>query len=129
MAPKRIHTRSHLDLEFATTIDNPENLLKKGNIVEGRRSNNPLHRATSLPKNLVAIQDLEFDLPFEKSLFRTKSDSFVNETVLDQTILQPRTLERISPITDFDQWFLQEFKKLEDLVSNLDHALYKSHFQ
>jgi hypothetical protein len=129
LAPKRIHTRSHPDPEPVTIVDNPEKLLRKRNIVEGQGSNSPLHRATSLPEKLVTIQDIEFDLPFEQSLFRTKSDSFVNEIVLDQTILQPKTPERLSPRTDFDQRFLQEFKKLEDLVSNLDQALYKSHFQ
>jgi hypothetical protein len=75
------------------------------------------------------IQDIDFDLPFEQSLFRTKSDSFVDEIVLDQTILQPRTPERISPGTKFDQRILQEFEKLQDLESNLDQALYKAHFQ
>jgi hypothetical protein len=53
----------------------------------------------------------------------------VNEIFLDQTILQPRTPERLSPRTNFDQRFLQEFKKLENLVSNLDKSLYKAHFQ
>jgi hypothetical protein len=78
---------------------------------------------------LVSLQDLEFDISFEQSLFRTKSDSFVSETVLDQTILQPRTPEILSPRADVDQRFLQEFDKLEDLVENLDQALDKAHFQ
>jgi hypothetical protein len=78
---------------------------------------------------LVSLQDLEFDISFEQSLFRTKSDSFVSETVLDQTILQPKTPEILSPRADVDQRFLQEFDKLEDLVANLDQALDKAHFQ
>jgi hypothetical protein len=53
----------------------------------------------------------------------------VDEIVLDQTILQPRTLEILSPRIDFDQHILQYFEKLQDLASNLDQALYKSHFQ
>jgi hypothetical protein len=53
----------------------------------------------------------------------------VDEIVLDQTFLQPKTPERLSPITDFDQKILQEFEKLQDLASNLDQALYKPHFQ
>jgi hypothetical protein len=53
----------------------------------------------------------------------------VDEIVLDQTILQPRTPERLSPKTEFDQRILQEFEKLQDLASNLDQALYKSYFQ
>jgi hypothetical protein len=53
----------------------------------------------------------------------------VTETVLDQTILQPRTPEILSPRADVDQRFLQEFDKLENLVANLDQALYQAHFQ
>jgi hypothetical protein len=49
--------------------------------------------------------------------------------VLDQTILQPKTPEILSPRADVDQLFLQEFDKLEDLVANLDQALDRAHFQ
>jgi hypothetical protein len=78
---------------------------------------------------LVSLQDLEFDIYFEQILFRTKSDGFVSEIALDKTILQPRTPEILSPRADVDQRFLQEFDKIEDLVVNIDQALYKSHFQ
>jgi hypothetical protein len=91
--------------------------------MEGQGSIIPLHRATSLPDKLVTIQDLEFGIPFEQIIFRTKYDRILSEIVPDQTILQPRTPKRLSPREDFDQRFLQEFKKLEDLVSNLDHDL------
>ena len=49
--------------------------------------------------------------------------------MLDQTILQPKTPEILSPKADVDQRFLQEFDKLEDLVANIDQALYIAHFQ
>jgi hypothetical protein len=129
LATKRIHTRYHPDLEPTIAVDVLEKLLKKKNIVEGFGSHNPLHRSTSLPEKLIIIQDLEFDISFEKILFRTKSDSFKCEIVLDQTILQPRTLEILSPRIEFDQHLLQEFNKLEDIVANLDQDLYQSHFQ
>jgi hypothetical protein len=129
LSPKRIHTRSHPDPKPVTIVDNPKKLIRKRNTVEGQGSSVPLQTATSLLDNLVTIQDIEFDLPFEKILFKTKLDSFVNEIVLDQTILQTRTPERLSPRKDFDKRILQEFEKLRDLVSNLDQALYKAHFQ
>jgi hypothetical protein len=78
---------------------------------------------------VVSIQDLEFDVSFEQSLFRTKYDIFVSETILYQTMFQPRTPEILSPRTKFDQRFLQEFNKLEELVENIDQALYQAHFQ
>jgi hypothetical protein len=58
-----------------------------------------------------------------------KSDSFVTETILDQTILQPRTPEILSPRAIPDKKFLEEFDKLETLVANLDQALHQAHFQ
>jgi hypothetical protein len=53
----------------------------------------------------------------------------VDETVLDQDILQPRTPERHSPGVDLDQQILQDFEKLQDLASNFDQALHKAYFQ
>jgi hypothetical protein len=97
LAPKRAYTRSHPDPEPAIATDNPEQLLRKKTIAEGSVSHNPLQRSPSLPEELVSLQDLDFDILFEQSLFRTKSDSFVAETVLDPTVLQPRTPEVLSP--------------------------------
>jgi hypothetical protein len=87
MAPKRTYTRAHPDPEPAIAVDNPKKLLKKKNIAEGFENHNPLHRSFSLPEELVDIQDLDFDLFFEQILFRTKSDNFLSDTVLDQDIL------------------------------------------
>jgi hypothetical protein len=58
-----------------------------------------------------------------------KSDSFVTETYLDQTILQPWTPKILSPRANPDQIFLEEFDKPEILVENLDQALHQTHFQ
>jgi hypothetical protein len=62
LAPKRIFTRSHPDPEPATTIDNPEKLLRKKTIMEGLGSHGPFHRPPSLLEKLVSLQDLEFDI-------------------------------------------------------------------
>jgi hypothetical protein len=69
--------------------DNLEQLLKKKTIVEGLVRHNPLQKSPSLPEELVSLQDLDFDILFKQILFRTKSDSFVAETILDPTVLQP----------------------------------------
>ena len=86
MAPKRISTRSHPDPEPAIATDNPERLLRKKNTAEISRSNNPLLRSRSIPEKLVVLQGPESAIFSQPSLFRTKSDSFVSKTVLDQTI-------------------------------------------
>jgi hypothetical protein len=97
MAPKRAYTRSHPDPEPVIEKDNPEQLLKKKTIVEGSVRHNPLQKSPSLPEDLVSIKDLNFDIFFEQSMFKTKSDRFVAETVLDPTVLQPQTPEVLSP--------------------------------
>jgi len=53
----------------------------------------------------------------------------VIETYLDQTILQPRTLEILSPRDNPDQIFLEELDKPEILLENLDQTLHQTHFQ
>ena len=58
-----------------------------------------------------------------------KSDIFVTETFLDQTILQHRTPEILSPRVFSDKKFHEEFDKLETLAVNLDQALHQAHFQ
>jgi hypothetical protein len=95
--PKRAYTRSHPDPEPAIAADNPKQLLRKKTIAEGSRSHSPLHKSPSLPEELVVLQDLDFDRIFEQSMFRTKYDIFVTKTILDPTILQPRTREILSP--------------------------------
>ena len=77
MAPKRIHTRSNPDPEVAILVSDPKNLVHK-------RKENPvmpvlrLDRSLSFPKDKVtSIEDLEFDVKFEKILFKTKSGSFL----------------------------------------------------
>jgi hypothetical protein len=104
-------------------------LIRKRSTTESQGSSSPPPRETSLPEKFVTIQDIQFDLPFEHSLFRTKSDSFVDETVLDQAILQPSTPERHSPGSDLDQQILQNFEKLQDLASDFDQALHKAYIQ
>ena len=64
MAPKRAYTRSHPDPKPIIAIENPEQLLRKNTIAEGSGSHSPLHRSPSLPEELVALQDLDFDTIF-----------------------------------------------------------------
>jgi hypothetical protein len=69
--------------------DNPEQLLKKKTIVEGSVSHTPFHKSLSFSRELVTFQNPDFDTLSEQILVRTRSDSFVNEIILDPTILQP----------------------------------------
>jgi hypothetical protein len=53
----------------------------------------------------------------------------LDETVLDQAILQPSTPERHSPGSNIDQQILQNFEKLQDLASDFDQDLHKAYIQ
>ena len=77
---KIIYARSHPNPKPAKVVDDPEKLIRKISLAESQGSSSPPLRETSLPEKFVTIQDIQFDLPFEHSLFTTKSESFVDET-------------------------------------------------
>jgi len=89
----------------------------------------PLSRATSLPENLDTIHDIQFELPFEHSPFRTMCKSFVDQIVVDEVILQPYKPIRPSVELDSDQQALQEFDKLQDLVLAIDQVIHQAYIQ
>ena len=47
----------------------------------------PLRKANSLPKELVSLNDIDFDLKFEYSLFKTKFETDLKNTVIDPIFL------------------------------------------
>ena len=53
----------------------------------------------------------------------------MDETGLDQAILQPRIPERHSPGIDLDQQILQNSEKLQDIASEFYQALHKAYIQ
>jgi len=58
----------------------------------------------SLPESFLTVEDIEFDLPFEHSLFHTKLDTFVPKIVFDESILKPYISKHqpINPDSDED---------------------------
>jgi hypothetical protein len=88
MAPKRIHTRRNPDPEAIILVFDPEKIVHK-------RKEMPislvlcLDRFLSFPKDgLKSIEDLDFDLKFEQTLFITKSESCLNEIIFDEKRFQ-----------------------------------------
>jgi hypothetical protein len=88
MAPKRIHTRRNLDPEAIILVSDPEKIVHK-------RKEMPispvfcLDRNLSLPKyGVKIIEDLDFDLKFEQTLFRTRSKSNLSEIIFDEKRFQ-----------------------------------------
>ena len=86
MAPRRIYTRSNpnLDPNLPEVVEDPERILKnkKTKIDSGNPS---INRSISFPEEgFISVDDLEFDLKFEHSLFRSESDSDLSQIVFDQ---------------------------------------------
>ena len=88
MASKQVHTRANPDPEPVAPMSNPKKLLHKGK----KKIPDPfyyLDRNMSLPKDGVeSIDDLEFNLLFEQTLFRSKSKSYLKEIIFDEKKFQ-----------------------------------------
>ena len=104
-------------------------MIRKRSLIESQGNNSPPPRETSLLEKFFTIHDIQFDLPFDHSLFITKSESLLDETVLNQDILQPGISEIQSLESDLDQQILQNLGKLQDLASDLNQDLYEAYIQ
>jgi hypothetical protein len=84
LAPKRIHTRRNPDPEVAIPVSDPEKIVHK------RKEKAIslvlcLDMYLSFPKyGVTSIEYLDFDVKFEKTLFRTKSESCLSEIIFDE---------------------------------------------
>ena len=77
------YTRSNPDPDPQSPVEDPERILKAKKTSD--QSNLPVfQRSTSLVIDFVKTLDgLKFDLKFQHSLFRSKSDSDLSEVVID----------------------------------------------
>jgi len=95
-------------------------------MVETQGSSSQLIKANSLPKELSSLEDIQFDLSFELSLFRTKSENSIHDTVINPNFLQFIESKRVPIHLDLDQHVLDTFDKLEaltlTLISHIDEA-------
>ena len=78
MASKRIHTRAHPESNPPEIVDNPESILRKYPKSKTSTVVRRIHRANFVPKNLIALQDTQVDLPFIINPSRTKSLSGID---------------------------------------------------
>jgi hypothetical protein len=88
LAPKKIYTRRNLDLEPIASVADLVNILHKNKEKESD-SGVFLNRNLSFPKDGVkSIDDLDFDIEFEHTLFRSKLDSKLTEILFDEKKFQ-----------------------------------------
>ena len=83
MAPKKIYTRKNpYPNPILELVEDPKKLLRKKKDQNGTSIS--LNRSISLPKEgVISVEDLEFDEKFELSLFKSKSQSDLSQTIFD----------------------------------------------
>ncbi len=127
LATRRCNTRSNLDKELFKGVCDPEAIIKKdrrnkkvSSIPQVEVAPPLLLRSDSYPSNTIFnFEDLSsnFDLKFETSLFRTKSDNCLSETVLD-----PKSLFKpLPPVKTSKPSAARSFSFCNNLFENLEH--------
>ena len=88
MASRKVYyTRYNSDPKPVVIVDNPDRIGKNKKYIEDLDIKISLNRVNSLPQELVSLQDMEFDLKFENSLFRRKYESNLSNDVLDPVFI------------------------------------------
>ena len=88
MTPKKDYTRRNPNPEPIAYVSDPEKLLhkRKERVVDSGKF---LDRNLSFPNDEVkSIDDLDFDIKLEQSLFRSRSESNLNEVLFDENKFQ-----------------------------------------
>ena len=78
---------------------------------------------------MSSLEDFQFDLSFEHSLFRTKSENSVHDTVIDHNFIQFFESKKNTIHTNLDQHVLNTFHELEALTSTLIRHIDEAYFQ
>ena len=90
VAPREIHTRTYPDPNPPKIIDNPESILRKSPRIKlSTIFRSPL-RANSVPENLSALQQSQFDLV---NPFRTRSFDDIIQLDPESSLSSPGTSE------------------------------------
>ena len=119
----RRYTRSNPDPNPPTIFSDPQNIGRKAksvvetsSIAENQSERSSIPRANSFPGKLENLQDIEFDINFEQILFRSKSLSWIDETVFDYSISFHNPVEdRFSHSQSSSQSGSQLLQVLKDL--------------
>ena len=109
MASKIIHTRAYPDPNPPEIVDNPEKLLRKSPTSKHPAIVRPIQRVSSIPRNLAALLDTQFNLPFIRNPSRTKSLSGIDQIDFEPKNSQHNSSRETSPSTPPDLHFIHNF--------------------
>ena len=129
---KIYYTRSNSDPKPAIILDNPDQIGKKKKRIEDLEAEVSLKRVNSLPQELVSLQDIDFDLKFEHSLFRSQSKSDLYIVVLDPVFISFLNTKHKN-ITVNSKWKkVQDQTKIEEInvtiLKDIDGAIKLAQF-
>ena len=103
MAPKRIYRRANPYPNPPKEVENPEKILRKSSSKVGKETYQ-LHKSTSSPaKGVESVDEMIFDLKFERSLFKSKFESDLGQIVFNPKLLEPITPKSFSNLLAKDQ--------------------------
>ena len=112
------YTKSNPDPNPPTIISDPhkigqisKNVVGKLSLAKVKSSEDFIPRVHSFSERLDSLQDIEFDVHFEQSLFCSKSLSWIDKTVVDSSV------PLYNPIEDL----FSHNKSGSQLVHTLDH--------
>lgn len=113
-------------------------MLRKPKVLFPETENTKLERTTSLPDQILSIEDIPFDLKVELSLFHSKSEYFIMEEVFDpikfdsylpaskSLFNQPSATSQSSKL-EHKVW--SNFEKLQSLADQLQITTEKAYIQ
>lgn len=127
----RRYTRSNPNLNPPFIVDDPHRIGKKPRkfIDKFNATKEQLTEKTSevfiphvhsLPERLDTLQDIEFDIHFEKSLFRNKSLSWLGQIVFDSSISLENLVEDFFTQTKSGSQLIHALDQLQNFTSNID---------
>lgn len=101
MASRRTHyTRANPDPNLAQVFDNPNPISRKSKKEESSASHTPLTKANSCPDEWLFLEDIPFDEQFDFSLFKSKSESEIYDTILDPDFIADLEVQKANQSID-----------------------------
>ena len=93
--------------------------MKKNKKVEDLGAKISFDRANSLPKELVSLQDIEFDLNFEHYLFRGKLGTDLKSVVIDPVFISFLETKQKNISADSESKIFKAHDKLEEIIATI----------
>ena len=96
LARKRIYARANPYPNPPIVFENPKRILRKSNSKVGKDTYQLYKSISLLAEGVDSIDEVIFNLKFEHTLFRSKSESDLSQIVLDPKIFSPITPKSFS---------------------------------